>query len=129
MSEITVLVVEDRMHMRKIIRSILNAMGIRLIQESGDGRDALGKLKHKTGEYKRFDLVICDWMMPSMTGVELLEVVRKDPSLRELPFIMLTAEGEADNVTRAIEAGVSAYVLKPFTAKTLENKVMSILGN
>ena len=115
------------MHMRKIIRSILNGMGIRLVQEAHDGRDALGKLKHHAGDYKRYDLVICDWMMPSMTGVELLEVVRKDPSLRELPFLMLTAESDADNVARAIKAGVSDYVLKPFTAKTLEHKVLSIL--
>lgn len=127
MSEITVLVVEDRMHMRKIIRSILNGMGIKLVQESHDGRDALGKLKHHSGDYRRYDLVICDWMMPSMSGVELLEVMRKDPSMRELPFLMLTAESDEDNVTRAINAGVSDYILKPFTAKTLENKVLAIL--
>ena len=115
------------MHMRKIVRSNLNGMGIRLIQESHDGRDALSKLKHHTGDYKRFDLVICDWMMPSMTGVELLEVMRKDPSLRELPFLMLTAEGEVDSVNRAIKSGASDYLLKPFTAKSLESKILAIL--
>ena len=130
-SETTVLVVEDRMHMRKIIRSILNGMGIKYVAEANDGRDALTKLKNvglqRQTDIRRFDLVICDWMMPSMTGVELLEVIRKDPHFINLPFIMLTAESDSECVTRALQSGVTDYILKPFTAKNLEAKVRTVL--
>jgi len=116
-----ILVVDDFASMRKIIKGLLKQIGFQNIEEADDGSTALEKLK--MGE---FGLVICDWNMPKMPGIELLKAVRNDPRLKELPFLMVTAEAKKDNVMEAVKAGVNQYIVKPFTAETLQKKIEKI---
>lgn len=128
------LVVDDELHIRKIIKAVCSAMGVGEVLEAVDGRSALEVLR--TGalirnsslrDKKRFDLIISDWMMPELTGIEFLRAVRTDRKLQAIPFLMLTAENERDMVARAIEEGVSDYIIKPFTADVLETKIKACL--
>ncbi|NPA52953.1 MAG: chemotaxis protein CheY [Aquificae bacterium] len=119
--EIKVLVVDDMATMRRIIKSLLDQLGFKNIDEAEDGAIALQKLK--SGSY---DLVITDWNMPNMTGLELVQEIRKDPQLKDIPVLMVTAEAKKENVIAAIKAGVNNYVVKPFTAETLKEKLEKI---
>ena len=116
-----ILVVDDFASMRKIIKGLLKQIGFQNIEEADDGSTALEKLK--IGE---FDLVICDWNMPEVPGIEVLKAVRNDPRLKDLPFLMVTAEAKKDNVMEAVKAGVNQYIVKPFTAETLKKKIEKI---
>jgi len=116
-----ILVVDDFASMRKIIKGLLKQIGFQNIEEADDGSTALEKLK--IGE---FDLVICDWNMPEVPGIEVLKAVRNDPRLKDLPFLMVTAEAKKDNVMEAVKAGVNQYIVKPFTAETLQKKIEKI---
>ena len=116
-----ILVVDDFASMRKIIKGLLKQIGFQNIEEADDGSTALEKLK--IGE---FDLVICDWNMPKVPGIEVLKAVRNDPRLKDLPFLMVTAEAKKDNVMEAVKAGVNQYIVKPFTAETLQKKIEKI---
>jgi two-component system, chemotaxis family, chemotaxis protein CheY len=118
-----VLVVDDFSSMRRIVRGLLQQIGITKIAEAGDGCTALGKLRDET-----FDLVISDWSMDPMNGLQLLKEVRADNKLAKLPFIMVTAETKAENVAAAREAGVSNYIVKPFNAATLKQKIEAVVG-
>ncbi|MBI2059468.1 MAG: response regulator [Nitrospirae bacterium] len=109
-----ILVVDDFQPMRKIIRNLLKQIGYENVSEAVDGINALETLKAQT-----FDLVVSDWNMPRMTGLEMLKAIRADDQLRALPVLMVTAENEMEKVKDAIEAGVNYYIVKPFTAKTL----------
>jgi two-component system chemotaxis response regulator CheY len=120
---INVLVVDDFASMRRIVKGVLKQIGFTKIIEAEDGADALGVLKREA-----IDLVLADWNMPRMTGIELLKAVRDDESLKDAPFIMVTAEGQKDNVVEAVQAGVSNYIMKPFTPQTLEEKVKKVLN-
>jgi two-component system chemotaxis response regulator CheY len=115
---IRILSVDDFSTMRRIVKNILKQLGYTNVDEAENGAAALDALKET-----KYDLVISDWNMPVKTGIELLRDVRSDPSLSETPFLMVTAEAEKDNVVQAMEAGVNNYVLKPFTAKILEEKL------
>ena len=116
-----ILVVDDFASMRKIIKGLLKQIGFQNIEEADDGSTALEKLK--IGE---FDLVICDWNMPKVPGIEVLKAIRNDPRLKDLPFLMVTAEAKKDNVMEAVKAGVNQYIVKPFTAETLQKKIEKI---
>jgi len=116
-----ILVVDDFGSMRKIIKGLLKQIGFQNIEEADDGSTALEKLK--IGE---FDLVICDWNMPKVPGIEVLKAIRNDPRLKDLPFLMVTAEAKKDNVMEAVKAGVNQYIVKPFTAETLKKKIEKI---
>jgi len=116
-----ILVVDDFASMRKIIKGLLKQIGFQNIEEADDGSTALEKLK--IGE---FDLVICDWNMPKVPGIEVLKAIRNDPRLKDLPFLMVTAEAKKDNVMEAVKAGVNQYIVKPFTAETLKKKIEKI---
>ena len=116
-----ILVVDDFASMRKIIKGLLKQIGFQNIEEADDGSTALEKLK--IGE---FDLVICDWNMPKVPGIEVLKAVRNDPRLKDLPFLMVTAKAKKDNVMEAVKAGVNQYIVKPFTAETLKKKIEKI---
>lgn len=116
--DMKVLVVDDFNTMRRIVKNILGQLGFANIEEAEDGKEALDKLK--AGGY---GIVISDWNMPNMMGIELLKAVRQDEELKKLPFLMVTAEAEEENLIEAVEAGVSTYIVKPFTADTLENKL------
>jgi len=118
-----ILIVDDYKTMLRIIRNLLKQLGFDNVEEATDGTAALQKLRE--GDFK---LVISDWNMEPMTGIELLREVRSDNALRKLPFIMVTAESKTENVVIAKEAGVSNYIVKPFNAATLKSKLVGVLG-
>ena len=115
------LIVDDMATMRRIIRSILNQLGYQNVDEAEDGKIALQKLKQQ-----KYDFVITDWNMPNMTGLELVQAIRKDPELKHLPVLMVTAEAKKENVIMALKAGVNNYIVKPFTPATLKQKLEQI---
>ncbi len=119
-----VLVVDDFATMRRILRNILKQIGFTNINEADDGKSALKMLRKE-----RFDLVMCDWNMPEMPGIELLKAVRSDEELKDLPFVMVTAEAQKENILEAVKAGVSNYVVKPFTAETIGEKLEKVFGS
>jgi two-component system chemotaxis response regulator CheY len=116
-----VLVADDFATMRKIVRNILKQIGFDDIVEAEDGQAALQILKNET-----IGLVVTDWNMPNMTGLELLQKIRTDPKTANLPVLMVTAEGLKENVVAAVKAGVNNYVVKPFTAEVLQEKLEQI---
>ena len=117
-----VLVVDDFSTMRRIVKNLLRDLGFTNIQEADDGSTALPMLQG--GD---FDFVVTDWNMPGMTGLDLLKRVRADETMKKVPFIMVTAEGEKENIIAAVQAGVSNYIIKPFTPDTLEGKLKAVL--
>jgi two-component system chemotaxis response regulator CheY len=119
-----ILIVDDYKTMLRIIRNLLKQLGFDNVEEATDGSAALAKLRDKS-----YGLVISDWNMEPMTGIQLLREVRADAKLKSLPFIMVTAESKSENVIVAKEAGVSNYIVKPFNAATLKQKLASVLGN
>ena len=119
---IKILVVDDFATMRKVIRNILKQVQYENIVEAEDGVVALSILKSQ-----KIDFVISDWNMPNMTGYELLKAVRADPEIGKTPFLMITAESLQENVVAAVKAGVSNYIVKPFTAETLNEKITKIM--
>ena len=118
-----VLVVDDYKTMVRIIRNLLKQLDFNNVDEAADGTAALRKLRD--GD---FGLVISDWNMEPMTGIQLLKEVRSDEKLKELPFIMVTAESKTENVVAAKQAGVNNYIVKPFNAATLKSKLVGVLG-
>ncbi|MDX1974357.1 MAG: response regulator [Rickettsiales bacterium] len=118
-----ILVVDDYNTMRRIIRNLLKQLGFDHVDEAADGTDALTKLAEK-----QYGLVISDWNMEPMTGLELLKQVRASDKFKNIPFIMVTAESKPENVIAAKQAGVSNYVVKPFNAETLKGKLVSVIG-
>ena len=119
--KIKVLVVDDFPTMRRIVKNLLKQLGFENIDEAEDGAQALTKLKGGG-----FGLVVSDWNMPVMEGIDLLKHVREDETLKTMPFLMVTAEAEKDKVITAIKAGVDNYVVKPFTAEVLKEKLEKI---
>lgn len=119
-----VLVVDDYKTMVRIIRNLLKQLNFNNVDEASDGSSALRKLREGN-----FGLVISDWNMEPMTGFQLLKEVRSDDKLKDLPFIMVTAESKTENVIAAKQAGVSNYIVKPFNAATLKAKLASVLGD
>ncbi|MBY0336622.1 MAG: response regulator [Acetobacteraceae bacterium] len=117
-----VLVVDDYKTMTRIIRNLLKQIEINDSDEAADGQEALAKLRAGN-----FDLVISDWNMAPMTGLDLLKEVRADAKLKDLPFIMVTAESKTENVVAAKGAGVSNYIVKPFNAETLREKITKVM--
>jgi two-component system chemotaxis response regulator CheY len=122
-AEKRILVVDDFSTMRRIVINILHRLGYQNVVEAENGADALKKLKGES-----FQLVISDWNMPTMTGLELLEAVRADASLKDTPFLMVTAEGRKENIIAAVKAGANNYVVKPFNQATLEEKITNIFS-
>ena len=118
-----ILIVDDYKTMLRIIRNLLRQLGFVNIEEATDGSMALQMLRGGN-----FGLVISDWNMEPMTGLQLLREVRADAKLKPTPFIMVTAESKSENVIAAKEAGVSNYIVKPFNAETLQAKMVSVLG-
>ncbi len=119
-----VLIVDDYKTMLRIIRNLLKQIDIENVEEASDGQEALNKLR--TGN---FGLVISDWNMAPMTGLDLLKEVRADARLKDTPFIMITAESKTENVVAAKQAGVSNYIVKPFNAETLREKIEKVMSH
>jgi len=120
---IPILIVDDYKTMLRIIRNLLRQIGFDNIDEAQDGREALAMLREKD-----YELIISDWNMEPMTGLQLLREVRCDEALKETLFIMITAESKPDNVVEAKRAGVNNYIVKPFNADTLRAKLASVLA-
>jgi two-component system chemotaxis response regulator CheY len=118
---IAFLVVDDFPTMRRIVRSLLKELGFSNVEEAEDGQDALNKLKGGG-----FDFVVADWNMPNLDGMEMLKQIRADANLSKLPVLMVTAEAKKENIIAAAQAGASGYVVKPFTAATLDEKLNKI---
>jgi two-component system chemotaxis response regulator CheY len=118
------LVVDDFSTMRRIVRNLLKELGFTNVDEAEDGQVALHKLKNG-----QFEFVVTDWNMPNMTGIELLKAIRADAQLKHLPVLMVTAEAKKENIIEAATAGASGYVVKPFTAATLDEKLKKIFAN
>ena len=118
-----ILVVDDFSTMRRIVRNLLTELGFSgaLIQEADDGVNAMTMLKSQP-----FDMVVTDWNMPNMTGIDLLRAIRAEPTLKTMPVLMVTAENNRDQIIAAAQAGVNGYIVKPFTAATLEEKLTKI---
>lgn len=115
------LVVDDFATMRRVMRSQLRELGIENIDEAEDGQDALGKLQNGG-----FGFVVTDWNMPNMQGIDLLRAIRSDANLKHLPVLMVTAENKRENILAAAQAGVNGYIVKPFTADVLKEKLEAI---
>jgi two-component system, chemotaxis family, chemotaxis protein CheY len=120
--DLTVLIVDDFLTMRRIVRKILRDLDFQNIIEAEDGTAAIDVLKTN-----KVDLIVSDWNMPKMTGLELLKHVRSDDRTKDLPFLMVTAEAQKENIVEAVKARVSNYIVKPFTAATLEEKLSKIV--
>jgi len=116
-----ILIVDDFSTMRRIIKNLLRDLGFNNTQEADDGSTALPMLQN--GD---FDFLITDWNMPNMPGIDLLKAVRADANLKSMPVLMVTAEAKRDQIVEAAEAGVNGYVVKPFTAETLKEKIDKI---
>jgi two-component system chemotaxis response regulator CheY len=120
-SALKFLVVDDFSTMRRIVRNLLKELGFTNVDEAEDGAVALQKLKGAS-----FDFIVSDWNMPNMDGLTLLQTVRADPALKHLPVLMITAEAKKENIIAAAQAGASGYIVKPFTAATLSEKMEKI---
>ncbi|WP_447603159.1 chemotaxis response regulator CheY [Nitrospira sp. Nam80] len=116
-----VLVVDDMSTMRRIVKNILKQLGFTNLEEAENGQDALGKLKKEN-----YGFVVSDWNMPVMMGIDMLRAIRADEQLKHIPVLMVTAEAQKENLMEAIQAGVSNYIVKPFTAETMQEKINKI---
>ncbi|MCC6170953.1 MAG: chemotaxis response regulator CheY [Gammaproteobacteria bacterium] len=123
-ADIKFLVVDDFSTMRRIIKNLLHDLGYKNVSEADDGTTALPMLKSG-----KFDFLITDWNMPGMPGLDLLKQVRADATLAAMPVLMLTAEAKREQIVEAAQAGVNGYVIKPFTAATLKEKIDKILAS
>ena len=115
------LVVDDFSTMRRIVRNLLKELGFSNVDEAEDGVDALAKLKGGG-----FEFVVSDWNMPNMDGLTMLQTIRADPALAQLPVLMITAEAKKENIVAAAQAGANGYIVKPFTAAVLQEKLTKI---
>jgi len=113
-----VLIVDDFSTMRKIVRNVLKQIGFTNMVEADNGKNALKILKKEN-----IDLILCDWNMPEMPGIELLKTLRSEDELKSIPFVMVTAEAQKDNIIEAVKAGVTSYIVKPFSAETVSEKL------
>ncbi len=116
-----ILVVDDMSTMRRIVKNILKQLGFNNLEEAENGQDALTKLKADN-----YGFVVSDWNMPVMMGIDMLRAIRADEKLKKIPVLMVTAEAQKENLMEAVQAGVSNYVVKPFTAETMQEKINKI---
>ena len=119
--DMKILIVDDFSTMRRIIKNLLRDLGFTNTQEADDGATALPMLQNGN-----FDFLVTDWNMPGMTGIDLLKAVRADEKLKDMPILMVTAEPKRDQIVEAAQAGVNGYVVKPFTAVVLKEKIEKI---
>ena len=116
-----IMIVDDSASMRMIVIDILRQLGFMNLQEAGNGQEALEKIRAEP-----VDFVISDWRMPVMSGIDLLRSVRADDALKHIPFLMMTAEVQKENIVQAVQSGVSSYIAKPFTADVFRQKLNEI---
>lgn len=123
-----ILIVDDFETVRLFLRNALNQIGMENIEEAGDGKEALQMINDSKKSGNPFEMVFCDWNMPEMTGIELLQEIRKSTDHKNLPFVMVTAESETSSVENALKAGTTDYITKPFTVDGLREKIESIFN-
>lgn len=123
--DLKILVVDDFPTMRRIVKTLLKQNGFNNFTDAEDGAQAY-KILQAEGD---FEFIVSDWNMPNMTGLEFLKTVRADPKFKHVPFLMVTAEAEKENIIEAVKSGVSNYVVKPFTGATLKEKLQRIDNN
>ena len=123
--DLKILVVDDFPTMRRIVKTLLRQNGYNNFVEAEDGEKALEMLHAEPD----IEFIVSDWNMPNMTGLELLKTVRADPKLKHLPFLMVTAEAEKENIIEAVKSGVNNYIVKPFTGQTLKEKLTKVFQN
>lgn len=116
-----IMVVDDMSTMRRIVKNVLKQLGFTNIEEAENGKEALEKLKGEP-----YGFVVSDWNMPVMTGIDMLRAIRADEALKQIPVLMVTAEAQKENIIEAVQAGVSNYIVKPFTAEALQDKMAKI---
>lgn len=116
-----IMVVDDMSTMRRIVKNLLKQLGFANVDEAENGQEALIKLRAD-----KFGFVVSDWNMPVMSGIQLLKAIRADETLKAIPVLMVTAEAQKENIIEAVQAGVSNYVVKPFTAEILQEKMAKI---
>ena len=116
-----IMVVDDMSTMRRIVKNVLKQLGFTNIEEAENGKDAFEKIKQGG-----FGFVVSDWNMPVMTGIDLLRAIRADEALKTLPVMLVTAEAQKENIIEAVQAGVSNYIVKPFTAEQIQEKINKI---
>ena len=116
--DMKILIVDDFATMRRIVRNVLRQIGFTNMVEADNGKNALKILKKEN-----IDLILCDWNMPEMPGIDLLKTLRSEDELKSIPFVMVTAEAQKDNIIEAVKAGVNSYIVKPFTAETVSEKL------
>lgn len=119
-----ILIVDDSQTMLKVIENLVRQLGFKNVDKVVDGPSALAKLKEN-----KYDLVLSDWNMEPMSGLELLKIVRADANFKVMPFILITAESKVENIVAAKQAGVNNYIVKPFNVITLKEKMVSVIGN
>jgi two-component system chemotaxis response regulator CheY len=118
-----ILVVDDMSTMRRIVKNILKQLGFTNVEEAENGQEALQKLREST-----YGFVVSDWNMPVMPGIEMLRAIRADDKLKHIPVLMVTAEAQKENLIEAIQAGANNYIVKPFTAETMQEKISKIFN-
>lgn len=120
------IIIDDFATMRKIIKKVLSELGYTNIDEAEDGAKALPMIQSATSSGQPYKCIISDWNMPNMQGIDLLKACKADPNLKAIPFMLVTAEGEQKQIIEAAKAGVSDYVVKPFNAQTLKEKLQKV---
>ncbi len=118
----TILVIEDMPPMRELMKAILRKAGFGKVSDAVDGMDGLNKIRNNY-----FDLIVCDWLMPKMDGLELLQILRSEKEFESILFLMVTNESEKDNVSKVIHAGVDGYIVKPITPAVVTAKIIATL--
>ncbi len=124
--ETRILVIDDVPFIRDLVRGHLNALGYKDLMEAGDGEEGHRLLIHQLAAGTPINMVISDWNMPGLSGLDLLKILRNTPEWKDILFILLTAEAEVEQVTEAVMAGVSQYIVKPFSAISFEEKLKSL---
>ena len=120
------LIVDDTKTIRSLIKEMLHNIGFRSFTEASNGQQALDLLRERAETPEEFQFIICDWNMPGMTGIELLDARNKDPRFAKIPFLMVTIESEREYVLKAVSMGVSDFIVKPFSESTVATKIRSI---
>ena len=127
-ADIKILVVDDMPVLRKLMTRMLRELGFTNVETAEDGQSAWGMIQTSINNGKPYEFIISDWNMPNMTGLDLLKVVRRTPGMEKAPFLMITAENEKANVVNAVSAGVSNFIIKPFSPQILKEKIDRIFN-
>lgn len=128
MKNIKILLCDDMVMIRSLVKKSLADLGYKNVFEAADGKEALDIINQEHGKKDPFDIVFMDWNMPNMSGIEVIQICKKDPQLSGIPFIMISAERDHKNIVQALNSGVVDYIMKPFSPAVLSNKIAKIVS-